>query len=77
MAEGKSRDQWNHTAAMLAHLVNVQPFRRKGAKLAKPTDFHPFARRRSGRHTPVSVDRLTDEMVKFGEGKEHKRKAKK
>ncbi|HUS46160.1 MAG TPA: hypothetical protein VM219_09055 [Phycisphaerae bacterium] len=49
MAEGCSRERWNHTASLMAHLANISPFRKKGRTL-QPKDFHPFqtGRRKGG-----------------------------
>jgi hypothetical protein len=41
MAEGRQRDQWNHTSHLLAMLYNA--FRGKSARVLAPRDFHPFA----------------------------------
>jgi len=41
MAEGHSRDAWNHTAQLLAMVYNAH--RGKGARAMKPLEFHPFA----------------------------------
>ncbi|MHC4877750.1 MAG: hypothetical protein ACYTGL_14740 [Planctomycetota bacterium] len=41
MAEARQRDQWDHTAAVIAHIVNGIPFRKEPVK---PADYHPFER---------------------------------
>lgn len=41
MAEGRIRESWNHTAALLALLANVHRDPRKGRALG-PADFHPM-----------------------------------
>ena len=41
MAEGHSRNAWNHTAQLLAMLYNAH--RGKGARAMKPAEFHPLA----------------------------------
>jgi len=40
MAEGHSRDAWNHTAQLLAMVYNAH--RGKGARLMKPAEFNPL-----------------------------------
>lgn len=42
MAEAKQREAWNHTASLMALVVNLVRDPRKGSP-AKPEDFHPFA----------------------------------
>ena len=44
MAEGRSRDRWNHTAAILALTANCHRAK-KTSKTFKPDDFHPHVRR--------------------------------
>jgi hypothetical protein len=44
MADGKSRDAWNHTSALMALLANLH--RSKGSRAYKPADFHPGMRPR-------------------------------
>lgn len=58
MAEGRSRDAWNHTSATLAMLVNANPFR-SGGKAATPSDFHPHVMKH--RHEKKSGD---DEVLR-------------
>lgn len=41
MSEGRSREGWNHTAAVLAMLANVNRDPKKGRPL-KLADFHPM-----------------------------------
>ncbi len=43
MVEGRQRDQWNHTAQLLAMLYNA--FRGKGQRALRPADFHPLMRK--------------------------------
>jgi len=45
MAEARQRDNWNHTAAVMALLVNINRDPKK-SRPAKPADFHPMVRRR-------------------------------
>jgi hypothetical protein len=53
MAEGRQREAWNHTAALLAWIGNNNPHRKK-SKTFHPRDFHPFARR-AGKKEPPPV----------------------
>jgi hypothetical protein len=46
MAEGRSRDRWNHTAAILALTANCHRAK-KTAKVFKPDDFHPHLQKKS------------------------------
>lgn len=41
MAEGRSSDQWDHTAQLLACIANGL-MRGKGDKAWQPSDFHPY-----------------------------------
>lgn len=43
MVEGRQRDQWNHTAQVLAMLYNT--FRASKARPLGPADFHPLAKK--------------------------------
>jgi len=43
MVEGRQRDQWNHTAQVLAMLYNA--FRDHKTRALSPADFHPFMRK--------------------------------
>jgi hypothetical protein len=45
MAEGQSREAWQHTSSLLAMLINANPFRSKGAKIAQPHQFDPYHRK--------------------------------
>jgi len=41
MAQARQQDGWNHTAALLAMLANVNRDPRKG-RAFRPADFHPI-----------------------------------
>lgn len=43
MAEARQRDQWNHTAQLLALMYNA--WRGRGQRALQPADFHPFVKR--------------------------------
>jgi hypothetical protein len=42
MAEGRRRDQWNHTASVLALVANANRDPKKGRAFT-PADFHPMS----------------------------------
>jgi 2-polyprenyl-6-methoxyphenol hydroxylase-like FAD-dependent oxidoreductase len=63
MEEAKSREAWWHTAQLMSLLANIH--RPKGKRPFKPADFHPYTQAR--RRQRVSVERLTDEMVRIAE----------
>lgn len=42
MADGRSRELWNHTSAVLAMVANIHRDPKKGRPL-RPADFHPLA----------------------------------
>jgi len=43
MAEGKGRENWNHTAALLATMINIM--RSKGRPAIKPSELNPYLRK--------------------------------
>jgi hypothetical protein len=45
MAQARQQEAWNHTAALLAMLANVNRDPKKGRAL-RPADFHPIPARR-------------------------------
>jgi hypothetical protein len=49
MAEGRSRQAWEHTSALLSMLANVNRNPKKRSKPFSPAEFNPFGQRR--RHT--------------------------
>lgn len=44
MAEARGREAWNHTAALLATIININ--RPKGKSAVKAEALNPYARRR-------------------------------
>ena len=42
MAQSRSQDNWNHTAALLAMMANVNRDRKKKPTPFKPADFSPY-----------------------------------
>ncbi len=57
MVDGRQRDQWNHTAQILAMLYNA--FRASHARPLAPADFHPLLKKPSATVT-------LEELVKLG-----------
>lgn len=53
MADGKSRDQWNHTASLMALIANCHRDPKKG-RLLKATDFHPQPRTAPPQQRPMA-----------------------
>jgi hypothetical protein len=62
MAEGRSRDRWNHTAAILALTANCHRAK-KTSKTFTPDNFHPHVRRSNAPKikVPVSILKQTFE----------------
>ena len=58
MNEGKQYDNWNHTAAVMCLLANIN--REKKSKTFSLPDFHPFMKRRMG----TVIDSKTIHMLK-------------
>ncbi len=54
MAEGRSRETWEHTSAILAMLANVNRLKKTSRKFT-PLDFDPYARekKRDAQTSPV------------------------
>jgi hypothetical protein len=55
MADGRIEQEWNHTAALLAMLVNLNRDPKKGRAM-RPADFHPAALKAASRAEPLKVD---------------------
>jgi len=49
------RDQWNHTASVMALIANVNRDPKR-SKLLKPADFHPHVTAKTQRDTPPKAD---------------------
>ncbi len=62
MAEGRSRDRWNHTAAILALTANCHRSK-KTSHVFKPDDFHPHVRRSMAPKIKVPVTILKQIFV--------------
>ncbi len=54
MAEGKSREAWDHTSAVLAMIANVNRMKKTSRKFS-PLDFDPYRaeKKRDARKQPV------------------------
>ena len=55
MAEGRIEQEWNHTAAILAMLANVNRDPKRGRAL-RPADFHPGTVRKAASAAPLKGD---------------------
>jgi len=53
MTEARRRDQWDHTAALLAAQAEVNRDRKKRPKPFTPDDFHPLPDPRRKRRRPA------------------------
>lgn len=62
MAEGRIRERWTHTSAVLALLANIHRDRRKRPTPYKPADFDPYHHRQQQAHK-VSIDILKQVFV--------------
>ena len=51
MAQARQEDHWNHTAALMALLANVNRDPKRG-RAFKPADFHPALSQRQARTRP-------------------------
>ena len=59
MAEARSREEWNHTSAVLALLANCHRDPKK-TKAMKPADFHPHL----GRKRPAPLPKADITLLK-------------
>lgn len=55
MAEGRIRENWNHTSALLALLANLHRDPRKGRAFG-PVDFHPMHKTPAGKPAVLKGD---------------------
>lgn len=55
MAEGRRKDAWAHTSALLALIANAHRDPKK-TRPFEPDDFHPYAKRASDGPKPVQAD---------------------
>jgi len=56
MVDGRQREEWNHTAQLLAMLYNA--FRGKGQRALGPADFHPLIEKRTPNITLKELSNL-------------------
>ena len=64
MAEGRSREAWNHTAAVLALLANCHRDPKK-SKPFQPDDFNPHEQRKRGPAIRVTKENITEMRAEF------------
>jgi hypothetical protein len=59
MVDAKRRDEWNHTASLMALMVNINRDPKKG-RAVKPDDFHPFSgkQKSGGKGIPLTKSAL-------------------
>ena len=67
MAEGRQKAEWGQTASMLALIANCHRDPKKRQRPFAPDEFMPRSRPR--RRATVSVDRLTDEIIRVGQSR--------
>lgn len=56
MAQSKRREEWNHTASLMALVLNSNPYRKK-SEMVHPRDIHPMERS-SGPTLKIKVSSL-------------------
>jgi hypothetical protein len=66
MAEARGRSDWSHTSAILTLLANVHRDPKRRGRPYTPADFNPYTRRRA---RPITVERLTDEIMMIAESR--------
>ncbi len=64
MSEGRAREEWNHTAALLAMLANAHRDHRQKSEPFGIDDFHPFRAPRQSEPLKVDITVLRDVIVK-------------
>ncbi len=60
MLEGRQRHDWSQTSHLLAMMINTCPNRDPKSRMAKPSDFDPFAPRRK---QVADIGTLKDEWM--------------
>lgn len=63
MWEGRVRENWNHTAQMMALTANINRDPKRKSKPFAPAYFHPFERARESRVIPADITVLRDVFV--------------
>jgi hypothetical protein len=66
MVEARRREQWNHTASLMAWIGNSNPYKKKGKTFA-PGDFHPCLAMREEQPLRAEFSVLKAVFVKGGE----------
>ncbi|HOD84911.1 MAG: hypothetical protein BWX88_05123 [Planctomycetes bacterium ADurb.Bin126] len=74
MDEGRSSQLWDHTASLMALLVNLKRTKRS-QKLARPSEFHPHLRAAEGGLDIASTEGRTKFREAFAGGKRRTYKA--
>ena len=59
MADSRRKDQWSHTAAVMALTANIHRNPKKRSKPYSPAEFHPLVER-----TPVKIDKIGIRVLK-------------
>lgn len=69
MAHGRRREQWNHTAALMAMIAEVNRDAKKRPQPYQPADFHPMGGKRAKGLplTPARLGRMADSLVPAGQ----------
>ena len=67
MAEGRQKAEWGQTASIMALLANCHRDPKKRPRPFAPDEFMPRSRPR--RKATVSVERLTDEIIRVGQSR--------
>jgi hypothetical protein len=63
MAEGRTRESWNHTSVVLALLANVHRDPRRRSDPFMPAEFHPYERPRAAEPMKADITLLRDVFV--------------
>ena len=63
MAEGRTRESWNHTSVVLALLANVHRDPRRRSDPFMPAEFHPYERPRAAEPLKADITLLRDVFV--------------
>ena len=69
MLRGHREETWAHTSSLMAMLVNIHPFRKKGSRLASPDEFNPMMTSRKASRDDVIKGPIS--ALKIFVGKRH------
>jgi len=64
MADGRVREEWNHTSQLMCLTANINRDPKRKPKPYAPADFHPLERARAARPIPADISVLRDVFVK-------------